>query len=127
MDCGYKKATQEQIDWNKKQRLEKEHKEMLEAARSKIMNGLAANNNRSGERAIWELLQNARDLSDDAVVKIKLTRDKLEFSHKGELFTQDTLTRLIKQQSSKDENDDKAGQFGTGFMTTHVLDRKSVV
>ena len=67
MDCGYKKATQEQIDWNKKQRLEKEHKEMLEAARSKIMNGLAANNNRSGERAIWELLQNARDLSDDAV------------------------------------------------------------
>lgn len=124
MNCSYKKATQEQIDWNKKQRLEKEHKEMLEAARSKIMNGLAANNNRSGERAIWELLQNARDLSDDAVVKIKLTRDKLEFSHKGELFTQDTLTRLIKQQSSKDENDDKAGQFGTGFMTTHVFNRK---
>lgn len=124
MNCSYKKATQEQIDWNKKLRLEKEHKEMLEAARSKIMNGLAANNNRSGERAIWELLQNARDLSDDAVVKIKLTRDKLEFSHKGELFTQDTLTRLIKQQSSKDENDDKAGQFGTGFMTTHVFNRK---
>lgn len=97
---------------------------MLEAARSKIMNGLAANNNRSGERAIWELLQNARDLSDNAVVKIKLTSDKLVFSHKGELFTQDTLTRLIKQQSSKDENDDKAGQFGTGFMTTHVFNRK---
>ena len=119
-----KKATQEQIDWNKKQRLEKEHREMLEAARSKIMNGLAANNNRSGERAIWELLQNARDLSDHAVVKIKLTSDKLMFSHKGELFTQDTLTRLIKQQSSKDENDDKVGQFGTGFMTTHVFNRK---
>ena len=33
MNCSYKKATQEQIDWNKKQRLEKEHKEMLEAAR----------------------------------------------------------------------------------------------
>ena len=29
MDCGYKKATQEQIDWNKKQRLEKEDNEWV--------------------------------------------------------------------------------------------------
>ncbi|GAA6530468.1 hypothetical protein LPYR103PRE_24410 [Segatella asaccharophila] len=106
-------------------RQRKEHEEMLCAARARIMQGIARNNNRSGERAIWELMQNACDLSVQAVTKIILTNNSITFAHQGEPFDLDTLSNLIKQQSTKREGDNnKVGQYGTGFMTTHVFNRK---
>lgn len=116
--------TAEQIASVKQDRLKKERQEMLKAARARIMQGIARNNNRSGERALWELIQNARDLSQSAVIKIVLDKESLSFSHQGEPFDLDTLSNLIKQQSTKNEGDDKVGQYGTGFMTTHVFSRK---
>lgn len=108
----------------KEGRKRKERREMLLAASSKIMNGIERNSNRSGERAIWELMQNARDLSDHAITKIKLASDSIIFAHKGEPFNLDTLSNLVKQQSTKKGDDNTAGQYGTGFMTTHIFSRK---
>lgn len=105
-------------------RKEKEYLEMLKAARDKIKKGIEQNDNRSGERAIWELIQNARDLSEHASIRIHLRRGSLEFSHQGEAFNLDTLSNLIKQQSTKHEGEDTVGQYGTGFMTTHAFCRK---
>lgn len=102
----------------------KERNEMLRAARAKIIQGIDRNNNRSGERAIWELMQNARDLSQHAIIKISLKDNSITFSHQGEPFNLDSLSNLIKQQSTKHEGEDEVGQYGTGFMTTHVFNRK---
>lgn len=92
----------------------------------KISQGLSRNNNRSGERAIWELMQNAGDLCKEgeaAVVKLQLANNNLCFTHRGIAFTQKTLEDLIRQRSSKD-GQTKVGRFGTGFMTTHVFNKK---
>ena len=91
----------------------------------KILEGIGRFDDNTASRAVWELLQNARDLSEHAHVKIVLDEDKLVFSHNGEPFNYDTFTSLIKQVSSEEKEDlNAAGQFGTGFMTTHKFSRK---
>lgn len=118
---SFSKEEQDQIyDTRKK----KEHRDMLNAARDRILQGIANNKTRSGERAIWELMQNARDFSEHAEVVISLDNKSFTFAHKGENFTQDTLSSLIKQQSSKHHDPNQVGQYGTGFMTTHVFSKK---
>ena len=116
----------EQQDKVKELRDKKQRREMLQAAIDKINQGIERNNTRSGERAIWELVQNACDLAKNghAIIKIELKDDGLYFSHQGEPFTIDTLSNLIKQQSTKWNDKDAVGQYGTGFMTTHVFNRK---
>lgn len=121
---GNIQLTKEQQEHVHEKRRKDEHDEMLRAAQARIMQGIARNNNRSGERAIWELMQNAGDLSEQAITRISLDHDSFTFSHQGEPFDLGSLSNLIKQQSSKPENSDKVGQYGTGFMTTHVFSRK---
>lgn len=77
-------------------------------------------------RAIWELMQNARDLAleKSGHVEIKLTKDCFIFSHHGIPFDYTSLRSLVKQDSSKDRKDEAvAGQYGTGFMTTHIFNK----
>ena len=78
---------------------------------------------RSGERAFWELIQNARDLGgEDCQIKIELDSSGVTFSHKGEPFEFRSLLALVTQNSSKDKpNADVVGRYGTGFMTTHAF------
>ena len=91
---------------------------------NKIRQGLDENVEKNGERAIWELIQNARDLSKSAKIKIELSRDSLIFSHHGQPFDYTSFRALVKQDSSKDRTGtDLAGQYGTGFMTTHIFNR----
>lgn len=91
----------------------------------KILDGISKFDNTTAERAIWELIQNARDLSMDAHIKIELNENSLIFSHNGKPFNYETFTSLIKQVSSEEKEDpNAAGQFGTGFMTTHKFSRK---
>ncbi len=100
-------------------------KERLRGCYQKVVkNGIERNNHRSYERAVWELMQNAGDQSDHAVIKMKLSNDEFCFSHKGEPFKMTTLCNLVEQQSSKSEEDDNVGQYGTGFMVTYSLSRK---
>ncbi|WP_282155914.1 sacsin N-terminal ATP-binding-like domain-containing protein [Cytobacillus gottheilii] len=94
---------------------------------------LSANSN-SPRRWIWELLQNAKDVSNfggKVKVKINLSVDNkiLEFSHNGKPFSTKNIVFLIEQVSTKDrdegQTDEKTtGKFGTGFLTTHLLSEK---
>lgn len=102
---------------------------------TKIDQGLDKLDTQSGKRAIWELFQNARDLArtdingnKTAHIKITLTPTEFIFAHQGQPFDHDSLTSLVMQVSSRGkENDDTVGQYGTGFLTTHVFGRKLYV
>lgn len=95
---------------------------------NKIRKGLEDLDEKSGERAIWELIQNARDMSNEARIKIELTDRNIIFSHHGKPFDYKSFRSLVKQDSSKDRNGaDSVGQYGTGFMTTHAFNRKVYV
>ena len=100
----------------------KERQELL-AYCKKISQGIENLDERSGERAIWELIQNARDLDENCCIKIQLLlNNKLIFSHHGKPFDYLSLLALVNQNSSKDNpGADVVGQYGTGFMTTHAF------
>ena len=94
----------------------------------KILQGIGRYDDNTAKRAIWELVQNAKDLSERCKIVIELNSSQLVFKHNGECFDYDSLTSLIKQVSSADkEDEDKTGQFGTGFMTTHKYSRKLTI
>ena len=113
-------VTQEMLALEKKDR-----RTNLKKFCNSILQKIGELDNCSGDRAIWELCQNARDLSEEAVIKITLDNDKFIFAHKGRPFNEDSLLSLVKQVSSEEkENTDTAGQFGTGFVTTHYFNRK---
>lgn len=96
----------------------------------KLFQGFKKLNDSHAKRAIWELFQNAIDISDgNCEIEIELNPDEIIFKHNGKAFTSRTLIALIKQVSSKDANSNKkeVGQYGTGFITTHTLGRKIIL
>jgi hypothetical protein len=87
-------------------------------------------NDFSSNRAIWELVQNACDLSINCEITIDYRNDKFAFSHNGRPFNSNSLISLIKQVSGdKDEKSEipPVGKYGTGFLTTHSLGRKFLI
>ena len=120
--------TQEQLEIRKAEARKEEIRQNVKSHCTKIRDGIRDNGTTSGERAIWELFQNARDLSDSAVIKITLTDNEFVFAHKGDAFTYDSLCSLVKQVSSREKEDDNSvGQYGTGFLTTHKFGRKIII
>ena len=118
-------VTRERKEQLKDENIKKSRRQDNKQHCQKILEGIGKFDNTTAERAIWELLQNARDLSNHAHVEITLDEDRFIFSHNGKPFDYDTLTSLIKQVSSEEKEDpNAAGQFGTGFMTTHKFSRK---
>lgn len=79
------------------------------------------------KRWIWELMQNATDLGENISVKIKISEGQLSFSHNGKPFSLSDTYNLIMPDSGKDEEHEREksviGQFGTGFISTHILSR----
>lgn len=79
------------------------------------------------QRWMWELLQNASDLGDNVKARFEITKDKLIFSHNGKPFTLDEAYNLIMPDSTKDDElthkKSVIGQFGTGFISTHILSK----
>ena len=77
------------------------------------------------KRWIWELLQNARDVSTDVdnhlIAKVKYNGKELVFLHNGRGFTVDEIAHLIFYGSTKVEDERTIGQYGSGFLTTHLL------
>lgn len=119
--------TTEQLESQKKDAREREIRQNVKSHCTKIRDGIRKNGSTSGNRAIWELFQNAGDLvrNGSAEIKITLTDDSFIFSHKGKSFTYDSLCSLVKQVSSQEkENDNTVGQYGTGFLTTHKFSRR---
>lgn len=96
---------------------------MWEGYANDIITGIQNNNGIEPDRAIWELVQNARDVSkEDCNTEIVFTRRKgsFEFRHNGQPFTRKSIQALILQTSSKVRHDIvQVGQYGTGFLTTH--------
>ncbi|MBQ0088684.1 MAG: hypothetical protein KBT27_05080 [Prevotellaceae bacterium] len=91
-----------------------------------ILNGRNTTSGFRPIRAIWEMVQNARDVSAGSC-RIVFTRkeQEFEFKHDGLPFTNHTLDSLILQTSSKVRMDiEQVGQYGTGFLTTHCLGRE---
>ena len=80
-------------------------------------------------RWIWELLQNARDSarSKGAHIAIQLSDSKLRFEHDGKPFSSDEITHLVYSGSTKIEDAGTVGQFGSGFLSTHLLSRSVLV
>ncbi|MBD0779298.1 DUF3883 domain-containing protein [Maribacter sp. ANRC-HE7] len=83
-------------------------------------------NKNSSNRAIWELVQNACDLTTQCKIEIDYSDNKISFSHNGKAFTTKTLISLVKQVSGKygDEDIPEVGKYGTGFLTTHTFGRR---
>ena len=82
-------------------------------------------------RWIWELLQNARDASPPEGVSVRLIHDphRVVFSHSGVPFSYKSIAHLIYHGSTKYDLDNSGaiGQFGTGFLTTHLISKTVTV
>lgn len=106
---------------------ERTQKNDLKQHADKIIQGIKKIGPNHAKRAIWELFQNAVDISPSCEISISITENELIFSHNGEPFTMHTLDCLFTQVSSKTftekkldrEEADPIGQYGTGFMTSH--------
>lgn len=79
----------------------------------------------SARRWIWELIQNARDISSDKIdIAVEVSENSVKFSHNGKPFSTKHLLSLINQVSAKDRsNTDVIGKYGTGFITTALLSK----
>ena len=120
--------TQQEREEKKRLARESEIRQNIKSHCTRIRDGIRKNGSTSGNRAIWELFQNAGDQAESAEIKITLTNEHFIFAHKGEAFTFDSLCSLVKQVSSQEKEDDiKVGQYGTGFLTTHKFSRKILV
>ena len=78
-----------------------------------------------GLRWIWELLQNARDSArtDGVHITVRLSDSELRFEHDGKPFDSDEIAHLVYHGSTKIEDFENVGQFGSGFLSTHLLSR----
>lgn len=100
---------------------------ILKNTTSKILQHMGRIRNASSleqtRRWVMELLQNARDVSRDDGIKIRiiLKEDQLMFEHTGKPFRVKDILSIINQSSSKDDSIESVGKFGTGFVTTFQL------
>jgi len=83
-------------------------------------------------RWVWELIQNAKDCSVNGGkvnIYFTLTKDKVVFEHDGAPFQIEHLIALVRKTSTKSLEglDGNTGKFGTGFVTTHVLNNNVTV
>lgn len=84
----------------------------------------------SARRWVWELLQNAVDIavSEQGVsTEFILTELSAVFKHNGFPFDELSLNHLFfkkSQKREKKEGEITIGNFGTGFLTTHLLSKK---
>ena len=58
-------------------------------------------NDQSSNRAIWELVQNACDLTAECEIEVDYRFSKISFTHNGKPFDTKSLISLIKQVSGK--------------------------
>lgn len=90
----------------------------------KYLNELESTRENMRTRWIWELLQNARDASigkDSLIATVQCLPHELTFLHNGKGFTGREIAHLIYHGSTKIEEEETIGQYGSGFLTTHLL------
>lgn len=108
------------------QRVEKEARDIIHD-----VNKLRSFSEKEKTRWVWELLQNAKDAATDNGVDViyELKDDKVVISHNGLPFETEHLLALLYKTSTKSlgNEDGSTGKYGTGFVTTHVLNKKVTV
>ena len=76
-------------------------------------------------RWVWELLQNALDASartdTKLIASIEQSQSELVFRHNGANFKINEIAHLIYHGSTKIEDSGSIGQYGSGFIATHLL------
>ena len=102
------------------------HGAVRENSAQTVLNKLREHeNNRehTQRRWVWELLQNARDASTDEgiVARVEWEAGKLVFQHNGRDFRVEEVAHLIFHGTTKLEDKAALGQYGSGFLTTHML------
>ena len=89
------------------------------------LNVLESNRAHLRTRWVWELLQNARDASANSdsklVASVEQSEHEVVFRHNGGSFKREEIIHLIYHGSTKAESEDTIGQYGSGFLTTHLL------
>ena len=93
----------------------------------KMIGGFENFNSYSSNRAVWELVQNACDLTTNCEVILDYRNSGFSFTHNGKPFTTKSFISLIKQVSGKYGEEfevPEVGKYGTGFLTTHTFGRK---
>ena len=89
---------------------------------------ILSKSNELRKRWMWELLQNASDLGKEISTEFEFTNDEIKFRHNGKPFTLDEAFNLIMPDSTKDDESTRTksviGQFGTGFISTHILSKR---
>ena len=117
--------------WNKDETRNRVLTENTAQAVFKYLTDQESNRARWQNRWIWELLQNARDASKTSnnrlIVKIQYNSEELVFLHNGSGFTPEQITHLIYHGSTKVEDEETIGQYGSGFLTTHLLSPEVVI
>jgi hypothetical protein len=108
-------------DFEKRERFSGPAKRIMEKIKP-----LRSNLDIAKRRWFWELLQNASDVSEQTEIEVILSTDDLKFRHNGNPFTYKDARNLIEPDSGKDEfletiPREQVGQFGTGFLATHIL------
>lgn len=95
---------------------------------TKILQHMARIRNSSSltqaRRWVMELLQNSQDAAypeQPVKVRIELFDDELVYSHNGKPFRVKDVLSIINQVSSKSDDEETVGKFGTGFVTTFQL------
>lgn len=117
--------------WNKVETKNRVLTENTAQAVFKYLTDQESNRARWQNRWIWELLQNARDASkisnNRLIVKIQYNSEELVFLHNGSGFTPEQITHLIYHGSTKVEDEETIGKYGSGFLTTHLLSPEVVI
>ena len=117
--------------WSKDETRNRVLTENTAQAVSKYLTDQESNRARWQNRWIWELLQNARDASKTSnnrlIVKIQYNSEELVFLHNGSGFTPEQITHLIYHGSTKVEEEETIGKYGSGFLTTHLLSPEVVI
>ena len=88
----------------------------------KHLDRIKDNRSALGARWIWELLQNARDAAGQwgVRIKVRVSDTEFRFEHDGKPFADKEIAHLIYHGSTKSDSED-IGQFGSGFLATHLL------
>ena len=91
----------------------------------KHLDRIKDNHRALGARWIWELLQNARDAAGQQGVRIRahVSATEFRFEHDGKPFASEEIAHLIYHGSTKIEDFEDIGQFGSGFLATHLLSK----
>ena len=77
-------------------------------------------------RWIWELIQNAIDAKANEI-SVQHDNNQMIFKHNGRPFDDKEIFHLIFHGSTKTEDPDTIGRYGSGFLTTHLLSHEVII